>query len=378
MPDAYLVGSYLTGLRYRVAGKQRWFAIGLHGRIAPDQARRLAKKRTGEVADDRDPSAERQTQRAKARAIDSTIVDALLDAFLDRHVRKHLRSAKQIERVFDRFVRPWIGSKPIAEVRRHDISEMLDAIEDDCGPVMADKTLAHVRRFFNWWAARNDEFLPPVVRGMARTKPAERARSRVLNDEEIRDVSAALDAAQAPAPFPRLVQTLLLTGQRRNEVARMRWEEIDGSIWMIPPERRKRNVANAVPLTNAVLRLLGMPQKQGFVFSTTDGKTPFSGFSKAKRALDEAIAQARGNRAPMPPWVLHDLRRTARSLMSRAGVTADVGERVIGHVIPGVRGVYDRHSFLEEKKDALARLAELLENILGSKERLGRRKSQRA
>jgi integrase len=102
------------------------------------------------------------------------------------------------------------------------------------------------------------------------------------------------------------------------------------------------------------------------VFSTTRREKPFSGFSKAKRALDDAIAGLRSKekRNPMPPWVLHDLRRTARSLMSRAGVASDIAERVLGHVIPGVRGVYDRHEYLAEKRDALEQLARLVAQIL--------------
>lgn len=355
-------GKVSYGLRYRAAGKQRWFALGVHGKITPDLARKLAKKRVGEIADDRDPTAERDSERAKAK----NTVNALLDIFLERYVRRNLRAAHEIERVFERHVRPRIGSRPIAALRRRDVAEMLDAIEDQNGPVMADRTLAYVRKCFNWWATRDDSFVPPIVRGMARTKPTERARKRVLDDDEIRDLWAALDRAKAPAPFPGLVRALLLTAQRRNEVARMRWEEIDGSTWIIPGERRKRGDANTVPLTKDALKLLGKPHRSGFVFSTTDGEKPFSGFGKAKQAVDKAITEMRRDqgRAPMPAWVLHDLRRTARSLMSRAGVTADIGERVIGHVIPGVRGVYDRHSFFDEKKDALERLAALVKQIL--------------
>ena len=166
-----------------------------------------------------------------------------------------------------------------------------------------------------------------------------------------------------PAIFPPLVRALLLTAQRREEVARMRWEEIDAEVWTIPGERRKGG-ANIVPLGTMALQLLGPSQNRAFVFSTDGGKTPFSGFSKAKRALDEAISEVRKDRGKMPPWVLHDLRRTARSLMSRAGVPADTGERVLGHAIPGVRGVYDRHMYFEEKKGALKQLADLIEDVL--------------
>jgi integrase len=349
------------GVRYRVAGKQRWLALGLHGRLTPDQARKAAKKRVGEVADDRDPAGEREVQREKAKAS----VNALLDEFLDRHVRKNLRRADEVERVFDKYVRPRIGAKSIYQLRRGDVVEMLDAIEDANGAVMADRTLAHLRKAFNWQAARDDMFVPPIVRGMSRAKPAaERARKRILDDQEIRDLWKVLDTAKVPACYPAYMRTLLLTAQRREEVSRMIWEEIEGDHWNIPGERHKTGDEagdKLVPLTPAVLELLGKPQKTGFVFSSTKGKKAFSGFSKAKRALDEAIAELRKEekRKPMASWVLHDLRRTARSLMSRAGVTGDIAERVLGHVIPGVRGVYDRYEYLTEKRAALGRLAQL-------------------
>ena len=359
-------GVVTYGLRYRVAGKQRWFALGLHGRITPDMARREAKKRSGEIADGRDPAVERKKEEARAKAARASTVNALLDTFLDRHVRKNLRSAGEVERVFSKYVRPRIGDKSIYDLRRRDIVEMLDGIEDNNGLVMADRTLAHLRKAFNWQAARDDTFVPPIVSGMARTKPSERARKRVLSDDEIRAVWGALDTAVVPAPFPALVRLLLLTAQRRDEVARMRWEEIEGNNWVIPAERRKNSAANAVPLSALARQLLGSLKKEGFVFTTTGGRRSLSGFSKAKRALDDAMTGTRSMMGlpPIPPWVLHDLRRTARSLMSRAGVQNDIAERVLGHAIAGVRGVYDRHDYVDEKRDALERLARLVGEIL--------------
>ena len=353
-------GTAAYGLRYRAGAKQRWLALGVHGRITPDQARRLAKKRVGEVADDRDPAAEREGARANT-------VDAVIDTFLERHVRDRLRSAREMERALDRYVRPHIGKRSIHQLRRRDVAAMLDAIEDENGAVMADRALAYLRSAFNWHAARDDTFTPPIARGMSRTKGSERARRRVLDDDELRDVWNALDIAELPSPFPRLVRALLLTAQRRDEVARMRWEELDGATWTIAAERYKTGVHSTIPLTDQVRELLGKRAKRGsYVFSTTQGEKPFSGFSKAKRALDEAIADIRKKegRDPMPQWQLHDLRRTARSLLSRAGVAPDIGERVLGHVIGGIRGTYDRHEFIAEKRDALERLGALVRRIL--------------
>jgi integrase len=321
-----------------------------------------AKQMMRNVEAGRDPAAER-----------ASTVDALLDDHLRRHVRPNLRSADEIDRVFRVYVRPEIGAKSIYELKRRDVVEMLDGIEDEHGPVMADRTLAHLRKAFNWHAARDDNFNSPIVKGMARTSPAERKRKRMLDDQEIRDVWKALDTANdLPSCCPAFVRALLLTAQRRTSVAEMRWETVDGGVWIIPADGHKTGDEAGdmvVPLTAAALALMGKPRKRGFVFSTTEGDEAFSGFSKAKRALDKRIAQLReaDGREPMSHWVFHDLRRTARSLMSRAGVAGEIGERVLGHAIPGVRGVYDRYEYLDEKRDALERLARLVSEIIAGK-----------
>lgn len=362
-----LSGVIAYGFRYRDkrTGKRRWLALGLHGSITADEARVLAKKRAGEVADNRDPAAELERAREEAQKADHRSVNAVLDAYL-LDARSKLRCAKAIERAFERLVRPRVGTKSIYELRRSHIKEMLDAITRDSGPVMADRTLGYLRRALTWHAVGDDGFNSPIVRGMMRTKSKERARDRVLNDEEIRDLWRALDSMTKPAPFPPLLRALLLTGLRRNEVARMAWIEVASDVWTVPAARMKAKRAHEVPLTAAICATLGERQEKGFVFSTTSGDRPFSGFGAAKRDLDKRIAKIRANdnRDPMPRWTLHDLRRTARSLMSRAGVDADIAERVLAHALTGVRGVYDRYNYRDEKREALERLAALVERIL--------------
>ena len=363
-------GPVTYGFRYRPKdgpAKQRWLTLGRHGNITADEARILAKKRAGEVADARDPVAEdraKQLEKEKAKLAVKNTVNAILDIFVARHV-KQLRSGYQVERAFDVYVRPKIGKKAIYDLKRRDIVEMLDTIEDENGPVMADRVLAHVRKAFNWQAARDDQFSPPIVRGMARTKPAERARTRALSDDEICSLWEALESDEVPLPFRNVVRILLLTAQRRNEVGLMRTDEIDGDTWIVPAERYKTGTPNVVPLTKEARRWIG-DRKIGFLFSSNGGKRAFNGYSKAKGQLDRVIAQQRkkGKLKTMPPWTLHDLRRTARSLMARAGVPSDVAEQVLGHKIPGVRGVYDRHSYAAEKRDALEKLAALIGRIL--------------
>jgi integrase len=167
-------------------------------------------------------------------------VASLLDDFVIRHVRNRnqpLRSADEYESAFKRLVKPRIGKLGIYEVRRSHVIKMLDEIEDANGPVMADRTLAYVRKAFNWYATRDDQFNVPVVRGMGRVKPKERARTRVLSDEEIRTIWPVLEETGTYGSF---VKMLLLTAQRHSEVARMSHIEIDADgIWTIPAERYK-------------------------------------------------------------------------------------------------------------------------------------------
>jgi Arm DNA-binding domain len=187
-------GRVTYGYRYRDHTRtQRWLSLGVHGQsgTTAETARAKAKVLQGSVAAGKDPGAEKQAVREKAekaKLAGKNTVNAVLDLFIARHV-KNLRSAKTVERSLEVYVRPRIGSKSIYELKRRDIVEMLDAIEDADKAVTADRVLAYVRKAFNWYATRDDEFSPPIVRGMARTKPSERARTRALTDDEIYAVS---------------------------------------------------------------------------------------------------------------------------------------------------------------------------------------------
>lgn len=299
----------------------------------------------------------------------------LLDMFIDRYCRKEaaLKSADQYASTFRRLVAPDVGDLPVfgeGRLRRSHIVDMLDEIEDENGPVMADRTLAYLRKAFNWFQAREEDFTNPIVKGLRQV--GTNSRDRVLTDDQLRDLWAALDVVEnVPACYPRFVKSLLLTTTRRNEAALMHSRELDGDDWTIPADRYKTGIDHIIPLSAAARDLIGEKPagakgNSWFIFTTTEGAKGFSGFSKAKRELDKAIAKVRteAGREPMPHWVLHDLRRTGRSLMSRAGVPADHAERCLGHVIGGVRGVYDRYAYLEEKREAFNKLAGVVEQIV--------------
>lgn len=271
----------------------------------------------------------------------------------------------------ERLVYPTLGDRPINDIRRSEIVRLLDTIEDESGPAAADKTLAFIRRVLNWHASRSDDFRTPIVPGMSRTKPRERARARTLTDEEIRVV---WKVAEGQGAFGRLVRFLLLTGARRNEGAQATWGEIDGSDWTLPAARNKTKVDLIRPLSKAALATLAEKPKGANeaapVFST-DGKNPTSGFSKFKLEFDKAVtAELRKHdpkAEPLPNWTIHDCRRTARSLMSRAKVPTDHAERVLGHVIGGIRGTYDLYEYRDEKRDALRALATLVDRIISGR-----------
>ncbi len=368
-------GAVTYGYRYRdkTTGKQRWLGLGMHGNITADKARDLAKKAAGEVANKQDPVGELEEARAEAKRgklAETNTVNAVLDAFEKDHV-EGLRSGDQVKQAFTNHVRPRIGEKSIYDLKRSDITAMLNEVKEAAGPVMADRVLAHVRKAFNWQMTQDDEFKSPIVRGMAKTKPKERARKRILADDEIRDIWKALDQwKDGPACYPRFVKSLLVAMTRRNESARMHTAEFEGDLWTIPGERYKNKRDHVIPITPAMRALIDWKpagkRNSWFVFSTTDGEKAFSGFSKAKKELDRLIAKTRKaeGRAPMKQWQLHDLRRTGRSLMSRAKVDADHAERCMGHVIGGVRETYDRYEYLEEKRKAFEALAGMVEMIL--------------
>jgi integrase len=332
-------------------GKRARMTLGRYPTTSLASARALALNAKADVEAGRDP---------RSAGKDETL-RAVCQEYLRREASK-LRTQGWREATLERLVYPALGHRPIAEIKRTEIIRLLDRIEDENGPVMADQALAFVRKVLNWHASRSDDFRSPIVRGMARTKPRDRARDRVLSDDEIRLVWSVADGAGV---FGRYLQLLLLTATRRNEAAQMTRAELAKDIWTIPASRMKGKVEYVVPLTAAALAKV--PDTGEFIF-TTDGLTPISGFSKFKREFDAAVLAALRKddpkAKPLPNWTLHDLRRTARSLMSRAGVSADVAERCLAHVIGGVRGVYDRHAYLEEKRAAFEALAGLIQRIV--------------
>jgi len=340
-------------VRYRFGGRTR--KLTLSGGLSLAAAHRATADALYKVEQGIDPAAARAQQKQKQRLADADTFAAVTAEYLRRE-GKTLRSVERRRSTLDRLVIPVIGDRPIGEIKRSEIVRLLDQVEETSGPSSADDCLAFIRKICNWHATRSDDFRTPIIRGMARTKPAERARSRILNDDELRAVWNT--AASQPGAFPALLQFLLLTAGRRNECRNMVWVEIDGADWTLPAVRNKTKVDLVRPLSDAALALLKrVPRIDAgpFVFTTT-GRRPIGGLERYKKRFDEACG--------VTGWTLHDLRRTARSLMSRAGVSPDHAERCLGHIIGGVRGVYDRHEYHAEKRQAYEALAAQIDRIV--------------
>jgi integrase len=325
-------------------GRQVWHTVGSTSLYNIEEARELAR------------AAIKAIKAGEDRAGPQSL-DAVADQWFKRHVEaKGLRSAKHIRAYFDSHIRPaWTG-RDFESIRRGDVANLLDEIEDRSGPTAADYALRITRAICNWYAARHENYGSPIVRGMRRSNPKERARDRILSDDEIR---AVWKRAADNGTFGGFIRMLLLTGQRKTKVATMRWEDIKDGVWTIPSEKREKGNAIELRLPKAALEIIrAQPRFAGnpYVFAGQDN-SPMIGFSRRKERFERKLP-------PMPQWQLHDLRRTARSLMSRAGVLPHIAEQVLGHAITGVGGIYDRHRYEEEKAHALKALAGLIEKIV--------------
>jgi integrase len=380
VPDGKIQGLYLIiqpsgtkswAFRYRHAGRPRKHTIGPYPAISVSRARDLAQQAAGAVAQGRDPHSERAELRrlqAIAARADRYMLERVVDNFVERYARANLRESTLNEcmRVLDKeVVESWRG-RTLSEIRRSDVHDLLDRIVDRGSPITANRTLAYFRRMCNW----------AVERGIIETSPCqgvsapavERSRDRILDDDELAAVWKACDRIGVFGPFVRL---LILTAQRRDEVAEIRWPELDfdASLWRLPRERTKNDTEHSVPLSKAALDILHaiprLASDRDLVF-TTNGETAVSGFSRCKIRLDTLAQAELGRQGPLPHWTLHDLRRTAASGMARFGFPVHVVEAVLNHrsgKIRGVARVYNRYDYADEKRRALDAWAGHVERI---------------
>jgi integrase len=307
-----------------------------------------------------DPYAEeRRKVQETIRKHTNTFASAAKGHIAEIHRRKQRKASEVEHQIRKELISKW-GERPISDITRQDVIELIQAIRDRPAPYYAFNVLGYCRLIFNWAidgglleASPCDRIRPAKL--MGERKP----RQRVLSDDEIRAFWLATE--KLGYPLGSNYQMLLLTGQRKSEVSKARWRELDlgQRLWTVPPERFKSDSSHLVPLTSYVVALLEtLPRfKSGdHLFSFTHGTTPMTGHSAAKERLDKLmLAELRKKKpaATLAPFVIHDLRRTVRTRLSALRVSDTVSEMVIGHGRRGLQRVYDQHKFVDEMREAL-------------------------
>ena len=288
--------------------------------------------------------------------------EAVADQWLKRD-QIHNRSHAEVKRVLDRDVKPVWEGRMIATIGRRDALDLIDGIADRGAVTLARRAHAHLHRLFKWSVGRGIIEINPMA---DLPKPGKVvARDRVLSNAELMLIWRA--AANIEWPFGPLFRLLILTGARKMEIGALRWSEIDGDTIRLEGERTKNSEKFTIPLSRQALTIINaLPRiaESEFVFTTT-GQTCVSGFSKAKALLDADVAKLNRGRG-LPEWRIHDLRRTVATGLQRLGVGLQVVETILGHVSgsrAGVIGIYQRHKFDDEKREALEAWARHVEAL---------------
>jgi integrase len=375
LPDGGCRGLYLVvqpsgakswAARYRYRGRPTKLTLGpalIAARAESEQApelgaplslasaRELCARVLREAQAGRDPAATKRQQREQQHAAEADTLQAIGEEFLRRE-GPQLRTLGQRKADLE-LLYPGLGRLPVDQIKRGQFVREFDRIADQRGPVRANRVQSAVRALLNWHARRSDYIA--VLAGV----PARiiSARSHVPSDAELKAIVLAAERDQL---FGSYLLFTLLTATRRGESAGLRRNELspDGATWIIPGSRYKSDRDTLIPLSaKAQAIIASMPVLPGgdYVFSA-DGASALANFDARKVAFDAACG-VRG-------WVIHDLRRAARTLLSRAGVSSDVGERCLGHALVGVRRVYDRHEYETEKRHAFEALAAQIERIV--------------
>ncbi|MBL7203252.1 MAG: tyrosine-type recombinase/integrase [Desulfobacteraceae bacterium] len=348
--------------RYNFEGTARRMTLGSYPAMTLSQAREKHALAVQDVERGIDPSVKAQMEKAKRKA--SPTFKDLLEEFWTLELSLQ-PSGKERRRLIEKDVlKPW-GMRKVANITRRDAVLLLDGVRKRA-PVTANRVQGVLVRMFNFASERGIIEHSPLT-GMKRIK--EKARGRVLTDEEIKTLWNALDLERRDIdmyrPLKLALKIILLTGQRPSEVAGMKWENLDGDWWTIPEEVTKTREENRVPILPLVAEII----EEARIYS---GGTPYvfaSSYNQGNpltvRALSNAIRRHRTEMGITDRFTPHDLRRTLRTRLAELKVSDIVAEKLLGHKLQGMLAIYNRHAYEEEKKQALKQWESMLQKILG-------------
>jgi integrase len=341
-------------LFYRHGGRLRRYTIGNYPAFDPAAARKAASSALHRLAEGIDPGEEKRVRRNAPKPLADDF-ESFAREYLERQVKRNTAAStyRETARIIEQDVIPEWGKRSIGSIAKRDVIALVDKKVASGAEVQANRILARLRTLFGWGVEKDRLTANPCDGLKPPTK--EKARDRVLNEAEIRAFWGATE--ELGWPFGSLFRLLILTGQRRDEVATMEWSEIDleRRVWSLPREKAKNDQGHDVHLSQqAVDLLLALPRIEGGLVFSTNGRTAVSGFSRSKERLDGLMAKSIGHE--VDPWILHDLRRTAATGMAGLRVLPHVVDRILNHTsgtIRGVARVYNRFEYIDERKAAL-------------------------
>jgi integrase len=362
--------SFVLYSRYPGGRSPERRTLGRWPEISLERARARAADWRSQIAKGIDPhDAEEEERLARLRAKGNTFA-AVAERFIEHIKANKERKAAEVERDLRKeFISPW-GHRPIASIKPMDVALVIEATVRRGKLGHAHGLFAHIRRLFRWAIPMYIEHSPCSQLSPRRLIGDRKRRDRILSDAEI----AALWRTTGPMGYPYgpLYRLLLLTGLRLSEVSKASWNEFDFDerVWTVPAARMKKTGSEAkphmVPLTDAILEVIEtLPRFPNgkFLFSNKNGTTPLKAnmFNRPKHQLDELMRETLGE---LPDWVNHDIRRTVRTKLSALRIPEEVREAVLAHARPGIKGHYDMHHYLDEKRDALTLWAKRLRDIV--------------
>ena len=363
--------SFILYSRYPGSRSPERRTLGRWPELSLEKARHKAAEWRQQIAKGIDPAiAAEEERQARLRARDNTFA-AVVAKFIEYIKANKERKAKDVERELQPFIKAW-GHRSIASIKASDVALIIEATVKRGKRAQAHNEFGHIRRLFRWAIPLYVEHSPCAQLSPKRLIGDRTRRDRILSDAEI----AALWKATEPMGYPYgpLYRLLLLTGLRLSEVSEASWDEFDFNerVWTVPAARMKKTGSEAkphmVPLTDAMLEVLEtLPRFPNgkFLFSSRNGMQPIKAvyFGGPKIKLDRLMQQMLGDEPP-PAWTNHDIRRTVRTKLSALRIPEEVREAVLAHARPGIKGHYDMHHYLDEKRDALTQWAAKLQDIV--------------
>jgi integrase len=342
-------------VQYDIGGKSRRVTLGTTAMLDLGSARAKAKDLLAAVRLGRDPASEKQEARVRA----AETFAALLPRYL-KHKSGKVRpvSLKEIERHLGKHAKP-LHPRPITAIDRRTVASLISALTEKNGPTAAKCVRASLAAYFTWLTREGLLDANPVAFTNVPTTNA--VRSRLLSDDELRVIWGVL----GDDDYDDIVRLLIFTGARRLEIGNLSWDEVDlkAAEIRLPATRCKNNRPHIIPLSAPALTILARQLRNGRPYVFGRGQVGFQGWSRGKRSLDA--------RAPeIPGWVLHDLRRLVSTTMhDKLGVPPHIVEAVLAHVghKSGIAGTYNKAIYLDERRRALQRWAEHIEQVVSGK-----------